>query len=111
MSRRLATTEVQRILAAMEAKMTASEPGGLIFAVDGKPMLVGSHSKDADACWGHVRRGSAKGYKLHAIYGPARLPLCWEVTALNTAESRVAERLIPALERGGKYILGDSSYE
>jgi hypothetical protein len=111
MSRRLATTQVQGLLTEMETRLTASERGGLFLVVDGKPMLVGSHSKDPDACWGHVRRGWAKGYKLHAVYGPARLPLCWEVTALNTAESCVAERLIPALGRGGGYILGDSSYD
>lgn len=110
-SRRLGTTEVQRVLALMEKRLTDGQQAGLLFFVDGKPMLVGSHSKDPDAAWGHVRRGWAKGCKLHAIYGKGCLPLCWEATPLNTAESAVAARMIPALGRGGGYILGDSGYD
>jgi hypothetical protein len=111
MSRRLGTTEVKRLLATMEERMGSMQHAGLVFVVDGKPMIVGSHSKDPDAPWGHVRRGWAKGYKLHAIYGGGCLPLCWEVAPLNEAEPDVAARMIPALTAGGCYILGDSQYD
>jgi hypothetical protein len=111
MSRRLQTTEVQRLLARMEQGMVALDRGGFVMFVDGKPLVVGSHSKDRDAAWGHARRGWAKGYKFHAVYGNGCMPLCWEVTPLNEAESEVAARLIPSLRRGGGYILGDRSYD
>ena len=93
MSRRLGTTEVQRLL----VKMKEPQREGLVSFVDGKPMLVGSHSKDPDARWGHVRRGWAMGYKLHAIYGPDCSPLQAEVMPLNEAEPHVAARLVLAL--------------
>lgn len=111
MSRRLQTTEVQRVLVAMEQRLSSDPRGGLIFRVDGKPLLVGSHSKDPNAAWGHVRRGWAQGYKLHAIYGYDCLPFQWEVVPLNEAEPEVAARLIPALGKGGGYLLGDSAYD
>jgi Transposase DDE domain len=111
MSRRLQTTEVQRVLARMEQRLAALDRGGFVMLVDGKPLLVGSHSKDPDAAWGHVRRGWAKGYKLHVVYGSGCLPLGWEVTPLNEAEVDVAARLISPIKRGGGYILGDSSYD
>ena len=112
MSRRLQTTEVQRLLDAMEQTMArAQDRGGWVLAVDGKPLIVGTHSKDPDAQWGHVRRGWAKGYKFHAVYSNGCMPLSWEVNTLNVAESDVAARMIPTLKGGGGYILGDSAYD
>ena len=111
MSRRLQTTEVHKLLASMEDQLAALESGGFVMFVDGKPLLVGSHSKDPDAPWGRVRRGWAKGYKFHAVYGPANVPLSWELTPLNEAEPSVAARLISSSRGGEGYILGDSSYD
>lgn len=108
MSRRLQTTEVQKLLADMEQQL-ATLSGGLVMVIDGKPLLVGSHSKDPDAQWGHARRGWAKGYKFHAVYGAGSIPVAWELTPLNEAEPEVAARLISSIRRGGGYILGDSS--
>lgn len=111
MSRRLQTTEVQKLLADMEEQMAALDGGGFVMLVDGKPLLVGSHSKDPDARWGRVRRGWAMGYKFHAVYGAGSMPLSWEVTPLNEAEPDVAARLFPSIRRGGGYILGDSAFD
>jgi hypothetical protein len=111
MSRRLRTTEVQKLLAWAEQHLAALQSNGWVKCVDGKPLTVGSHSKDPDAPWGRLRRGWGKGYKFHAIYGVGPLPLAWEVAPLNEAEPQVAARLIPSLRRGGGYILGDSSYD
>ncbi len=110
MSRRLATTEVQRLMYLMEQYLARLRPAGIVTVVDGKPLVVGSHSKDPDCAWGRAGRGYAKGYKLHAIYGVAPLPLAWEIAPLNISEPEVAARLIPALARGG-YILGDKAYD
>jgi hypothetical protein len=111
LSRRLGTTEVQRLLHVMEQHLVQL-PGrnDWVRMVDGKPLVVGAHSKDADSQWGHVGHGFAKGYKLHAVYGSGPLPHCWELTPLNAGEPEVAARLIPAV-KGGGYVLGDKQYD
>lgn len=111
MSRRLHTTEVQRLLAQMERCMIAVEHVGFVMLVDGKPQAVSNCSKDPDARWGKARRGYAKGYKVHAIYGCGEMPLAWDVEPLNEAETPVAIRLLPSLGRGGGYLLGDRGYD
>jgi Transposase DDE domain len=111
MSRRLHTTEVQRLLAKMEQRLAELDGGGWVMLVDGKPLLVGSHSKDPDAAWGRARRGWAKGYKLHAVYDGGSIPVAWEITPLNEAEPETAARLVLSIIGGGGYILGDKSYD
>lgn len=91
--------------------MVSVEHVGFVMLVDGKPQTVGNCSKDPDARWGKARRGYAKGYKVHAIYGSGNMPLAWDVEPLNAAETPVAVRLIPALRRGGGYLLGDRGYD
>lgn len=111
MSRRLQTTEVQRLLAQMEDELAKPESGGYVTLVDGKPLVVGNYSRDREATWGHSRRGFAKGYKLHAIYGKSPVPLAWEVTGLNEGEPTVAARLVFRVKRHGGYLLADSNYD
>jgi hypothetical protein len=111
MSRRLRTAEVQCLLNRIEKTLVALGGSGLVLIVDGKPLIVGTHSKDTDATWGRAGRGYAKGYKLHAIYGRGPLPVAWEVAPLNESEPEVARRLIPLLKRGGGYILGDKAFD
>jgi hypothetical protein len=111
MSRRLHTIEVQRLLATMERRLAQLEGGGWVMLVDGKPLTVGSHSKDPDAAWGRVRRGWAKGYKLHAIYDGGSIPVAWEITPLNEAEPETAARLVLSIKGGGGYLLGDKAYD
>lgn len=111
MSRRLQTTEVQRLLAVMERQLACLSGGGWVLLVDGKPLIVGSHSKDPDAAWGHARRGWAKGYKLHAVYDGGSIPAAWDVVPLNEAEPEVAVRLVLSIRGGGGYLLGDKAYD
>jgi len=110
MSRRLRTTEVQHLLHLMEQRMIPLQRGGWVTMIDGRPLVVGTHSKDADAQWGRAGRGFAKGYKLHAVYADGPLPLAWEVAPLNVSEPDVAARLISILGRGG-YVLGDKIFD
>jgi hypothetical protein len=110
MSRRLRTTEVQGLLHKMEGQLACLQRGGFVWLIDGKPLVVGTHSKDPDASWGRAGRGFAKGYKLHAIYGVGPLPILWEVAPLNVSEPEVAARLISLLEGGG-YLLGDKAFD
>lgn len=111
MSRRLATTETQLLLARMERRMVALDEVGFVMIVDGKPQMVSHCSKDPDARWGRARRGYGKGYKLHAIYGSGSMPLAWDVEPLNVAETPVAVRLLPILGRGGGYLVADRGYD
>jgi hypothetical protein len=111
MSRRLRTTEVQGLLNMMEGRLASLQRGGFVLLIDGKPLVVGTHSKDQDASWGRAGRGYAKGYKLHAIYGTGALPILWEVAPLNVSEPEVAARLISLLEGGGGYLLGDKAFD
>lgn len=110
MSRRLRTTEVQRLMGAMERCLLRLQGHGWVKVVDGKPLIVGTHSKDPDCEWGHAARSFGKGYKLHGVYGDGPLPWQWEITPLNVGEPEVAARLVPALPRGG-YLLGDKQYD
>lgn len=110
MSRRLGTTEVQALLARLEGYWGALEGGGFVMLVDGKPLTIGTHSKDQDAAWGRAGRGMANGYKLHAIYGRGPLPIDWELEPMNVSEPDVAARMISRLGREG-YILGDKIYD
>ena len=110
MSRRLRTTEVQRLMSAMEGVLLRLQGHGWVKVVDGKPLIVGTHSKDPDCEWGRAGHGYAKGYKLHAVLGGGPLPWGWELTPLNVGEPEVAARLVPALPRGG-YLLGDKQYD
>jgi hypothetical protein len=111
MSRRLRTTELHHLLHVMEGKFAILNRGGFVYLVDGKPLTVGTHSKDRDAAWGRAGWGFANGYKLHAIYGCGPLPLAWEVAPLNVSEVEVATRLIPRLKAGGGYLLGDKVFD
>jgi hypothetical protein len=110
-SRRLQTAEVQRLLADLERRLAALDGGGWVMLVDGKPVTVGSYSKDPDAAWGRARRGWAKGYKLHAVYDGGSIPVAWEIVPLNEGEPEVAARLILSRRRGGGYLLGDKAYD
>jgi len=111
MSRRMRSAEVQRLMGVMEQRLRQQcGAPGWVNVVDGKPLVVGSHSKDPDARWGRAGRSYAKGYRLHAVYGSAPLPRQWEITAMNVSEPEVAARLIPALNGGG-YLLGDKIHD
>jgi hypothetical protein len=110
MSRRLWTTEVQQLIHNMEGFLVRLEGHGWVKVVDGKPLTVGTHSKDRDSEWGRAGRSYAKGYKLHAVFGKGPIPGQWDLVPLNVGEPDVAARLIPALPRGG-YVLGDKQYD
>ena len=109
-SRRLATTEVQRLMQLLEEVLRQQHPDVWVRLLDGKPLTVGCYSHDPDAAWGQVGHGFAKGYKLHAVYGSAAVPLSWEVTPLNRREPEVAVTLLTALPGEG-YVLGDKAYD
>lgn len=87
----------------------AGQPAYFLL-VDGKPLLVGTHTKDREARRGRVRGGFARGDKLHVIWGDRALPEAWAVTGLNEYEGAVAERMLAEIHGCG-YLLGDGNYE
>jgi hypothetical protein len=110
MSRRLRTAEVQRLLNQLEQAFGSLNPKGWVLAIDGKPLTVGSYSRDPEATWGRACRTFAKGYKVHALYGAGPMPLGWDITGLNTGEPEIAARLL-ARRPGGGYVLGDKIFD
>ena len=110
MSRRLGTTEVQRLLYLMEQRLAQLRQVGWVCEIDGKALVVGRYSKDPDAAWGSTGHGYAKGYMLHAVYDSSALPRVWSIAPLNIREPDVGRSLIRALPGGG-YVLGDKAYD
>ena len=110
MSRRLRSRAVQRLLERMEEHLRGDEQDEWVKLIDAKPLLVGAHSKDADARRGRASGGSWKGYKVFTLWGQRALPIAWEVEAMNTSEQTMARWLLPHLEGGG-YVLGDKLYD
>lgn len=110
MSRRMRSEEVQKLMQAVEAHLGANVQQWWVQRMDSKPLPVGSHSKDRDARLGRAGRGFARGYKLHAIWGPAPLPTCWRIEPMNVGDAPAARKLIAHLNGGG-YLVGDKQYD
>jgi hypothetical protein len=101
---------VGAFLHALEQYLRAHQQQGLLAFLDGKPLPIGGNSKDSDAGFGRGAGCKAKGYKLHTFWSNRVLPEAWEVTPLNEAETKVAERLLHQAAGVG-YVLGDSNYD
>jgi len=111
LSRRLESPSVKVFRTALEEEARGSAMPGLLRVIDGKPLPVGTYSKDPDAKWGHVsKRKMLRGYRLHAIWSDRPFPEAWTLRPLNENESPVAESLIPQLTGTG-YLLADSQYD
>lgn len=81
-----------------------------IARIDGKGVPTSLVTKDADAKYGHVSGGNAKGYKLHTVWSGGPLPLAWALAPMNVSEKTIAAVLIPGLPGAG-YLLGDPEYD
>ena len=112
MSRRLRSRSVELLMHSVEQTLLAlsGAVGCWVRIIDGKPLVVGGASKDADARWGRASGGLQKGYKLHAVWGWGPLPIAWALVPLNVSERRVALQLVKDLPGEG-YLLGDRQYD
>jgi len=108
--RRIDGLAVAALLHALEQYLRAHQQQGLLAFLDGKPLPVSGVSKDKDAGFGRGAGCKAKGYKLHTLWADRVLPEAWEVTALNEAETKVAEDLLRQAPGVG-YVLGDGNYD
>ena len=111
MSRRLRTNVINDFLHALGKRLAAAFAPALMMLkiIDGKPLTVSSHSKDAQATRGPAGPGVARGDKLHAVWDERALPTCWQVRPLGDNEKTVAAQMIPQLSGAG-YVLGDGFY-
>lgn len=112
MSRRLRQACVIALLQQVEAHFMALHCVRCcwVHCIDGKPLVVGGNSKDRDATFGRGAGSVQRGYKLHAIWGDAPLPLAWMLCPLNRSEKTVSRELIPRASGVG-YLLGDGEYD
>jgi len=110
LSRRLEADSVKNFMTALGDAVRNTQDPGLLSFIDGKPLVVGSCSKDPDAKAGRVAKGMARGYKLHAIWSNRPVPEAWTVRPLNENESPVARKLISQLQGSG-YLIGDGQFD
>ncbi len=95
MTRRLRTPAVQSTLQAVERRSRGRWPRSLLQMVDGKPLPIGYHSRDADAGYGRGAGQMAKDYKLHMIAGAMGNIRAWCVRPIHHDEAKVAAQLPP----------------
>jgi Transposase DDE domain len=110
LSRRLQSVEVKKLMKAIEDHLRSLRDWTLLKIIDGKPLLVGSSSRDPEAKSGWAIGGWGRGYKLHAVWSHAPFPEAWDVRSLNASEVSVAKDLVPKLFGPG-YVVGDAEYD
>ena len=111
MSRRLRTEAVRDLLEQLEEKVLRPKCGmRLLWSMDGKPLVIGSCSKDRQAGYGRAASSKAKGYKLHTIIGKEGEIAAWRVAPMNKDERVMGERMLKAVSING-YVVADANYD
>lgn len=111
MSRRLRSPSVLALLAALEERaIRRPEGGGLVWYLDGKPLVISGVSKDRQAGYGRAAGCKAKGYKLHALVGADGTLAAWRIAPMHKDERVMAGRLLRATRVYG-YIVTDANYD
>jgi hypothetical protein len=109
-SRRLRTDRCRAILTRVYEELAEVRRGSPVCFLDGRAFPVGPCSKDADARAGRVYGGFARGYKLHSLVSEDRRVLCWAVTPLPVAETRVAMALVEHAQPSA-LVLADGNFD
>ena len=110
MSRRLRSSDVRRLLDQVEADVLRPQQLCLLWMIDGKPLVIGGCSKDRQAGYGRAASTMAKGYKLHAVFGPQFTVAAWRIAPMNKDERVMARRLLRDAPVQG-YVLADGNYD
>ncbi len=80
--------------------------------VDGKPLVVGSYSKDPDARRGYLAPNAwGRGYKIHAVIDVSGAVDAFIVTPLNAGEATVAQRLVHTMDLSDVLLRADANYD
>lgn len=90
--------------------MLRSPDAGLVWFVDGKPLVISGCSKDKQAGYGRATGGKAKGYKLHAIVGNDDSIAEWRLAPMNVDERKMARRMLLVADIQG-YLAADGNYD
>jgi hypothetical protein len=110
MSRRQRLPRVIALLDALEQSLTRPTERGLYWIIDGKPLVIGSCSKDRQAGYGRAARSKAKGYKLHALVTADGQIAAWRIAPMNKDERVMARRILKVTDVKG-YVVGDANYD
>jgi hypothetical protein len=110
-NRRVKWPQTQALISEVNDHFRERLPRGLDKSMDGKPLVVGGYSKDADAKRGHVPGGWARGYKVHAMVDAGGAIDVYEVTSLNAGEATVARSLLPRADLRGACVRADANYD
>jgi IS5 family transposase len=110
--RRVKTPEFLAYWRAWDATFRAALPSSAEKCVDGKPLVVGSYSKDPDARWGYLAANTwGRGYKIHAVSSASGVVEAFTVTPLNAGEATVAAELVQSLDLREAVVRGDANYD
>lgn len=90
--------------------LRSDEIEGLVWMVDGKPLVIGGCSKDRQAGYGRAASSKAKGDKLHAVVGARGQVIHWRIAPMNTDERVMAGRMLQTTTIRG-YVVGDGNYD
>jgi len=110
MSRRLRTDRVHRLLQRIEQELLVPQGRGLVWMMDGKPLVISGCSKDRQAGYGRAAGGKSKGYKIHSLIGAQGEIAAWRVAPMNKDERVMAGRLLRTADIQG-YVLADSNFD
>jgi hypothetical protein len=112
MSRRLRDPVIARIVDLLIKSMWVEGHGARTLIVDGRPLVVATHSRDISATFGYGAGGKRRGYKLHAIVDLLGNCRVHRVEPLNVSEQVVAYEMIASLEhRAADLLLADGMYD
>jgi|MudIll2142460700_1097286.scaffolds.fasta_scaffold300189_2 hypothetical protein len=109
-SRRLRSDRTEQVLDGVFRRLAETDRITRLCCLDGRPLPVGSCSKDREARPGRVYGGFSRGYKLHAMITADYRVLTWCVTALNVSEQTAAMALIETVPVLG-LVLADGNYD
>lgn len=110
--RRVKTPAFAAGLVQLNKTFRALLPTGPEKCIDGKPLVVGSYSKDPDARRGYLGPHTwGRGYKIHAIVDVSGAVDAFTVTPLNEGESTVGRRLVRTLDLSGTVLRADANYD
>jgi len=111
LSRRLRTLGVSQLIERLISAVSERFGIPLVKLIDSKPLTVGAYSKDADAKRGRLAEGVfGRGYRLHVV-SHGRAPRRFVLLPLNEHDTVGAAILLPRLEGGGGYAIGDNAYD
>ena len=111
--KRLRSASARRALDGLGGEFRSRLGGGGEKACDGKPLVVGGYSKDADAARGKVPGGWARGYKLHVLVDAASGAVdAFAVTGLAAGEpTAMRDLILPGVDLAGAVVRGDANYD